>query len=97
MEIDFGDNLYGKRFSGTFTGTNVTSIGLNIAGTTPATFKVVNMGGWAVLNSETNGGFAFGHGEIYVVGDNTYNQVLRIDSTNTRNNAPYDVWVTYKK
>jgi hypothetical protein len=96
-EIDFGSGLFGKRFSGRFTGTTVTSIGMGIAGTTPATFKVVNMGGWAVLNSETNGGFAFGHGEIYVVGDNTYQQVLRIDSTNTRTDAPYDVWVTYRK
>jgi hypothetical protein len=97
VEIDFGSGLYGKRFSGTFTGTTVTSIAMGIVGTTPATFKVVNMGGHAILNSATNGGFAFGHGEIYVVGDNTYKQVLRIDSTDTRTNAPYDVWVTYRK
>jgi hypothetical protein len=96
-EIDFGNGLFGKRFSGTFTGTSVLSIGMGITGTTPATFKVVNMGGWAVLNSETNGGLAFGHGEIYVVGDNTYTQVLRIDSSSVRTNAPYDVWVTYRK
>lgn len=105
-EIYFGNGLYGQRFTGKITaaGSTWTSTTLLSAGT-PA-IHIVNWGGSYCYDTNSNAeipvGTTWSNADNYNNGiDNmTINGnalVFGSISGGTRNNAPYNIWITYTK
>jgi hypothetical protein len=100
VEYDFGNNLYGQRIIGYSTsasgGPRTPYQIIDIKSTTT---KLIGSGGFAVLkNKDPNYIYqvAIPSGETFVSQDNTFGMVLDI-AAGDRTDAPYDVWVIYKK
>jgi hypothetical protein len=97
VEIDFGNNLYGKRKTG------FTNVAANTATSIDFAANVTKLvsyggewddGGGTALNvemSNENGIFS------YIRHNTVLYFTSRTSRTRENNNAPYDIWVTYKK
>jgi hypothetical protein len=102
-EYHFGGGLYGQRFTGTIT-TNSATRTYTLLGTVGATAIIACGGQWTCGNSE-NDSYAIGGNDEY---NTPISSTIRLrpasgqislftSSAHNRTNAPYDVWVTYKK
>jgi hypothetical protein len=98
VEYDFGNGLYGQRFTGTITvtKTNLAAVNLNLSAS-----KMISSGGeWFdgvnyLSTDYTDLSSGIGCGFVRTTsGYITFYSRLR---DNDRDNAPYDIWVIYKK
>jgi hypothetical protein len=103
-KYDFGDGLYGQRFTGVISQA-INYPGAIAIGKLTNTAKIIDVGGWwqsggdnriAIGNSFTNSDIG---SAVYLTGTNPNfddDQLLLWTLSNaTRTNAPYDVWIKY--
>lgn len=97
-EIDFGNGLYGQRFTGTITAAANAGNTVHLYATH---VKVYQFGGWVQyannggtmqLAYNENSGYAFSLYSAPSGGLSLFNL-----SSSARTNAPYDIWCTYHK
>ncbi|MDR2665038.1 MAG: hypothetical protein LBC21_02025, partial [Oscillospiraceae bacterium] len=106
-EIDFGDGRFGKRFSGTITGSIAAGTKtVNTIGNVSAGIKLRSLGG-SVLSGVSNNSLPIPYcdydgtsvtalASVYVSSSGSVN-LLQYLKTEARNGTPYDIWMTYAK
>lgn len=97
-EIDFGNGLYGQRFTGTITANASAGNTIHLYATD---IRIYQFGGWVQYNNmggtmqlayNENSGYAFSFYSTPSGGLSFFSL-----STSARTNAPYDIWCTYHK
>jgi hypothetical protein len=99
IEYDFGGGLFGVRRTGTVTDATAVRHPVGIVNIKPITFRFKDCGGSVVIHNTSPDyiyQLAIPSGGVLVSQDNSYGVVLDIPE-GVRDNAPYDVWVTYTK
>jgi len=105
-EIFFGNGLYGQRFTGKITAAGSTWIGTTLLSAETPAIHIVNWGGSYCY--DTNSGAEIPVGSTWSNADNYNNGIDNMTingnalvfgsvSGGTRNNAPYNIWITYTK
>ena len=105
-EIFFGNGLYGQRFTGKITAAGSTWIGTTLLSAGTPAIHIVNWGGSYCY--DTNSRAEIPVGSTWSNADNYNNGIDNMTingnalvfgsiSGGTRNNAPYNIWITYTK
>jgi hypothetical protein len=102
IEYDFGDGVYGQRFTGTIAAAANTKSTLDISTTLNGSIAYpIDMGGWWQFTNTANNKVPFPHydTDAYYAAAFFRDVSLRFItlSGGQRTNAPYDIWFLYSK
>jgi hypothetical protein len=92
VEYNFGNNLYGQRFTGTISADG----GVTYSEKLNASGRPISYGGWFHTTYQFAGIGSDGTNKSLVETDAS-SMMFNSSASSTRSNAPYDIWVTYKK
>jgi hypothetical protein len=102
VEYDFGNGLYGYRRTGVVNGTAQANVSMRSVATTGSA-KLMAQGGYVTMDNSSPGYVTAypvpDSSKGFIIQDNAYgiNLIIAALSSGSRTDAPYDVWVTYKK
>jgi hypothetical protein len=100
VEIDFGDGLYGQRFTGSISAAANTTANVNVK--TISGFSALISGGGRMNTGVNWISVPYSNGEANPISVGAYYNdagllSLYTKSMHVRTNSPYDIWITYTK